>query len=231
VPAPRLEVQTVAATTAPSAPRAVQRVVAKTVASVATAGLPEPAVAPTTLAPREREPASPIPATRTAPPGWPLQRTTATTTTTATALVGTRPSVPDVPRAAAYDPVPTGVRSMPLQRLFSATSPPARQELPTRATGPAPDPAGSDSTEVAIHWEQPQATLQRAEQTSAEAGGPEPPAAEGVATALATTSPAPAKPGGTDLDELARRLYAPMSALLRAELWLDRERSGRSLTR
>jgi len=36
---------------------------------------------------------------------------------------------------------------------------------------------------------------------------------------------------GADLDELARRLYDPLSARLRAELWLDRERTGRSLTR
>lgn len=96
---------------------------------------------------------------------------------------------------------------------------------------PAPD-----ATEVAVHWEPPQPTvqpaLQRTEAGDAEAGGAdEPPAPEGVAAALGSTSPAPAKPGGTDLDELARRLYAPMSALLRAELWLDRERSGRSMVR
>ena len=30
----------------------------------------------------------------------------------------------------------------------------------------------------------------------------------------------------TDLDEMARRLYEPLSARLRAELWLDRERAG-----
>ncbi|MGH9003655.1 MAG: hypothetical protein ACRDYV_11040, partial [Acidimicrobiia bacterium] len=33
-------------------------------------------------------------------------------------------------------------------------------------------------------------------------------------------------PGGVDLDELARRLYGRMSSQLRAELRLDRERSG-----
>jgi hypothetical protein len=41
----------------------------------------------------------------------------------------------------------------------------------------------------------------------------------------------PSKPGGQDLDELARRLYVPVSAMLRAELLLDRERVGRSLVR
>jgi len=37
--------------------------------------------------------------------------------------------------------------------------------------------------------------------------------------AVAGTSPA-------DLDEMARRLYEPLTARLRAELWLDRERAG-----
>jgi hypothetical protein len=120
---------------------------------------------------------------------------------------------------------------MPLQRLFSASAPPAAA---TVAPGRTPEPRASapdtDSTEVTVRWEQP--TLQRAEETAeASPGAAGPPTSEGVTAALATTSPPPAKPGGTDLDELARRLYAPMSALLRAELWLDRERSGRSLAR
>ena len=38
--------------------------------------------------------------------------------------------------------------------------------------------------------------------------------------------PAPAGAPPTDLDEMARRLYEPLSARLRAELWLDRERAG-----
>ena len=45
----------------------------------------------------------------------------------------------------------------------------------------------------------------------------------------ATASVAPAAgPGGPspDVDELARRLYDPLAARLRAELWLDRERAG-----
>jgi hypothetical protein len=29
-----------------------------------------------------------------------------------------------------------------------------------------------------------------------------------------------------DLEELARQLYEPLSARLKAELWLDRERAG-----
>jgi hypothetical protein len=55
---------------------------------------------------------------------------------------------------------------------------------------------------------------------------PSEPPAESPAPAV---SPAPAPPTGaapTDLDEMARRLYEPLSARLRAELWLDRERAG-----
>lgn len=45
---------------------------------------------------------------------------------------------------------------------------------------------------------------------------------------IATAAPSPVAPGGkpADLDELARRLYEPLTARLRAELWLDRERAG-----
>ena len=32
--------------------------------------------------------------------------------------------------------------------------------------------------------------------------------------------------GGAELEEMARRLYEPLSSRLRAELWQDRERSG-----
>jgi hypothetical protein len=81
---------------------------------------------------------------------------------------------------------------------------------------------------------QPAATLQRAEAGDAAAAAPEqtPPVAPPAAGVTAAPSAAvPGAPGGTDLDELARRLYAPMAALLRAELWVDRERSGRSMTR
>ncbi len=44
----------------------------------------------------------------------------------------------------------------------------------------------------------------------------------GAARAVGAGSPASAE----DLEELARQLYEPLSARLRTELWLDRERSG-----
>jgi hypothetical protein len=60
---------------------------------------------------------------------------------------------------------------------------------------------------------------------------PAPPAAEpaaGTSSAPATSASAPPPAGAKppDLDELARRLYEPLSARLKAELWLDRERAG-----
>jgi hypothetical protein len=68
-------------------------------------------------------------------------------------------------------------------------------------------------------------------QPASESGPPAAePGADAAASAPATPSsefPPPAagaKP--TDLDELARRLYEPLTARLRAELWLDRERAG-----
>ena len=57
---------------------------------------------------------------------------------------------------------------------------------------------------------------------------PEAPAAEAPAPAAGTSSSAVAPPAApaADVDEMARRLYEPLVARLRAELWLDRERAG-----
>jgi hypothetical protein len=55
------------------------------------------------------------------------------------------------------------------------------------------------------------------------------PTTESAPSAPPTSSSAPpaaAGPKPADLDELARRLYEPLTARLRAELWLDRERAG-----
>jgi hypothetical protein len=53
---------------------------------------------------------------------------------------------------------------------------------------------------------------------------------EGEAPPPSTPAPGGAPvggaPAGTDLDEMARRLFEPLSARLRAEFWLDRERAG-----
>jgi hypothetical protein len=65
-------------------------------------------------------------------------------------------------------------------------------------------------------------------------GEPTPAASDSAAAAGTASTPpissavAPATAGtpSADLDELARRLYEPLTARLRAELWLDRERAG-----
>ena len=139
--------------------------------------------------------------------------------------------------------MPPVMRSMPLQRLFATTTPQMGRSEPLArpigfATAPAvPAHAHPDDLDLAIGDEsQPhmqaraQPTLQRAGEADPAAPTLMPPPEAGAGPAPAPTSPTPAKPG-PDLDELARQLYGPLSALLRAELWLDRERSGRSLTR
>ncbi len=53
--------------------------------------------------------------------------------------------------------------------------------------------------------------------------------ADAAPASAPSASSAPAAPGGSaggDIEEMARRLYEPLSARLRAELWQDRERAG-----
>ena len=59
-------------------------------------------------------------------------------------------------------------------------------------------------------------------------GGAASETAEAPAPAAGTSSSAVAPPAApaADVDEMARRLYEPLVARLRAELWLDRERAG-----
>jgi hypothetical protein len=55
------------------------------------------------------------------------------------------------------------------------------------------------------------------------------PAADSTSAATISSATPPPAAAGTppaDLDEMARRLYEPLSARLKTELWLDRERAG-----
>jgi hypothetical protein len=45
-------------------------------------------------------------------------------------------------------------------------------------------------------------------------------------TAAPTGASSPTAAGSANVDELATRLYEPLLARLKAELWLDRERAG-----
>ena len=124
---------------------------------------------------------------------------------------------------------------MPLQQMFGVDS-------QTPAPSPVEQSPRVDGNAVTVQtWSAP-ALVQRQEEPgqvpeppAADAGPP--PAAGPAAGAAASPAAAPggagskSKPTAAELDELAKRLYEPLSARLRTELWLDRERSGRSMTR
>jgi hypothetical protein len=92
--------------------------------------------------------------------------------------------------------------------------------------GPAPAPSSP----------LPPETVQRQDASgSADAPGPSPGSEPPAATAPAPSGPGPATPSAAGhapapasppLDELARQLFGPLSARLKAELRLDRERAG-----
>jgi len=96
-------------------------------------------------------------------------------------------------------------RTVGLAEMFALASAQAGAATIQRAAeDPAPSPA---ETEV---QREPAPTSSPSTTPSA------PPAGAAGATA----------PSGAELDEMARRLYEPLTARLRAELWQDRERSG-----
>jgi hypothetical protein len=53
-----------------------------------------------------------------------------------------------------------------------------------------------------------------------------PAASEPAPAAAAAPSAAAPGAGGQNIDDLVRRLYDPLAARIKAELWLDRERAG-----
>jgi hypothetical protein len=84
--------------------------------------------------------------------------------------------------------------------------------------------ASSGGTSVSLQREPDDAPAPAPEPAPAPAPASAPPAA--AAPAATGTTAAPAAAPATDLDEMARRLFEPLSARLKAELWLDRERAG-----
>ncbi|WP_375425723.1 hypothetical protein [uncultured Friedmanniella sp.] len=95
----------------------------------------------------------------------------------------------------------TGPMSVPLQRRVDVDE--------VQVVG-QPDPAG------------PAAADPPGDPVAATNSNPSP----GAASAAPTGAGAGAGASGADLEELAHRLYEPLSARLRAELWIDRERAG-----
>ena len=132
------------------------------------------------------------------------------------------------PPMAAADPTPM------IQRRFDAPSPGTAVTPPVSADPPAM--AVSSRTVglaemFAMAAAQPSdggATIQRSADTEVQLAADPPAAAPAAAPSAAPAGPAgPAAPmSGAELEEMARRLYEPLSARLRAELWQDRERSG-----
>lgn len=109
---------------------------------------------------------------------------------------------PAVQRAESKQPEP--VRAVSLQQMFSGHA------APQHSTA------------------EPEDAVQR-DEAPAEAPAPQ---AVPAAPASAVQAAAPVKPvSAAEVEELAKRLYEPLTAKLRAELWLDRERSGRMTDR
>jgi hypothetical protein len=123
-------------------------------------------------------------------------------------------------------------RPMSLQRMFEqfqrAPDPTVATESASPTVQRAPVDGGAATT---ITFDSP--VVQREPEGEAAAAAPganAEPAARGALPAAA----AGAAPGGSgggrgaggDVDELVNRLYDPLAARLRAELWLDRERAG-----
>ncbi|TDU87703.1 hypothetical protein EV138_1230 [Kribbella voronezhensis] len=95
------------------------------------------------------------------------------------------------------------VRSVSLQQMFSGAA--STQEQPTEQFAVQRDDAPIAETPAA----QPVVQTAPAAQAQAQPQAP----AKGVSAA--------------EVEELAKRLYEPLTAKLKAELWLDRERAGR----
>jgi hypothetical protein len=117
-------------------------------------------------------------------------------------------------------------RPMSFQRMFEhVANPPAQTEaLPTAR---AADDRGGATT---ITFGPP--VVQRAPESAdtqpADSSASEAAAAAAAAPAVAAAV-APQNPGGAapvNIDELVERIYDPLAARLRTELWLDRERAG-----
>lgn len=161
---------------------------------------------------------------------------------------------PERGNEASGPPEPPSRYPLPLQGLFSSAVAHAQTQTSTGLVGTSPrvlsqrDPApttlppatgwplASPETEVPVQRaaEPPAATPGEGPEAApdpAPVGGPDTgPQVPEVARAVERPAgaPAPAAPGPQvlDVEDLARRLFDPLCARLKAELWLDRERAG-----
>jgi hypothetical protein len=136
-------------------------------------------------------------------------------------------AAPTYPASRSAAPIPTLTVGPSIARLSSDTAP--MHSEPASAMSFTSMFGSPDDTESGSSGEDGFTTVQLQS-----AGEPAPAATEPAADTSSSATPssssaAPPPAVGAkppDLDELARRLYEPLTARLRAELWLDRERAG-----
>jgi hypothetical protein len=132
---------------------------------------------------------------------------------------------------ASLDPRPMPPTPIVQRRSLPVTTPhragPAPEAITSSAAVPfasmfgGADPDPGDAGFTSVQLDTADGPVAGGAPTAPEAS----PTVQSVAAA-AVPAPAPAASAGADLDEMARRLFEPLSARLRAELWLDRERAG-----
>ena len=138
---------------------------------------------------------------------------------------GRGPGTPaDPPQASTASVIFESRPPMSLQRMFEHTATVHTED----ATGS--DPGGSAPTAAAPAHEVGTRTItfpavQREPEPEPASQAPPPSAPAAAETTAAAAAPA-AAPQATDVEEMVNRLYDPLAARLRAELWLDRERAG-----
>ncbi len=126
--------------------------------------------------------------------------------------------------------VPTG--AYPLLSPTSVGPTASARSLPLAMSTPAPVLAGDAAVNVGVAQRMADNSVEFAPPTGSSGPAYDAPVqrlADPPMVQTASAGPAPAGGEGalpTDLDELARRLFDPLSARLKTELWLDRERAG-----
>lgn len=207
-----------------------------------TAGEPEPAPAPgeppaceVVATERFVEPAAPAPPAPPAGPSLALPPAAGTVQRLGVGgIAAAAPAAGPVPTTVAVTP---GARPMPPTRIVQRqTQPVGTPPHVAPANRPlAPLPGVSFATMFAAADAAPgdggSTTVQLAAVEGTPSAADAPPVAATVTGEPLAALPAPgpppaAPPAAADLDEMARRLFEPLSARLRAELWLDRERAG-----
>ena len=139
------------------------------------------------------------------------------------------PSAPMVsPPMAAADSAPMIQRRFDAPSSGTAVTPPVSADPPAMAVSSRTVGLAEMFAMAAAQPSDGGATIQRSADTEVQPAADPPAAAPAAAPSAAPAGPAgPAAPmSGAELEEMARRLYEPLSARLRAELWQDRERSG-----